>query len=114
MTYQPTQSQIARLKKHERSISSRPAAQTDLAYLAGADLPASSLAGLNRPLWQLLPAAVIAQVSLWRERVQARQRLSELSRSALADLGIDPGQAAFEAERPFWQAHELRRADRLS
>jgi len=113
MTYQPTQSQIARLKKHERSILSRPASQPDLAYLAGADLPASILAGLNRPIWQLLPAALFAQLSLWRERAQARQRLAALSRYALADLGIDPAQAAFEAEKPFWQPHELRRADRL-
>lgn len=111
MTYQPTLKQIAATKKHERSVYVDRGAPLDLAYLAGADLPASSLAGLDQPLWRLLPAALLARLSLWRERGLARQRLAGLSRQALADLGIDPGQAAFEAERPFWQPHELQRRD---
>lgn len=111
MTYQPTLKQIAATKKHERSIYVDRSAPLDLAYLAGADLPASSFSGLNLPLWRLLPATLLALLSLWHERSQARQRLASLSRQALADLAIDPGQAAFEIERSFWQPHELRRRD---
>ena len=110
MTYQRSRTQIAALKKHERSIKPfQP--EPDLGYLAGSTLSAASLEGLQWPLWRLLPAALLAQWQLWRERMAARDRLAGLSRQALADLALDPGQAAFEAERPFWQPHQLRRVD---
>ncbi|WP_428249850.1 DUF1127 domain-containing protein [Ferrovibrio sp.] len=108
MTYQPNRRQIAAVKKHERSVLRQWEREQDLSWLSGAEFP--SLAALGLPWWQLLPLAAYVQFRTWRERVTARQRLAELGRNALHDLGIDPGQAAFEAEQPFWRPHSLQRA----
>ncbi|MEL3888695.1 hypothetical protein V6B08_00380 [Ferrovibrio sp. MS7] len=108
MTYQPNRQQIAAVKKHERSVLRQWERELDLSWLSGAEFP--SLAALGLPWWQLLPLAAYTQFRIWRERVAARQRLADLGRGALHDLGIDPGQAAFEAEQPFWRPHLLQRA----
>ncbi|HJU20332.1 MAG TPA: DUF1127 domain-containing protein [Stellaceae bacterium] len=53
----------------------------------------------------------------WRERVRQRRELAALSKRELADLGIPPGLAAYEAGRWPWQGvsaawRELDRAHR--
>jgi uncharacterized protein YjiS (DUF1127 family) len=46
---------------------------------------------------------IFALLGLWRQRAKARATLAQLDRRALHDVGIDPGLAAWEAARPFWQ-----------
>ena len=43
-------------------------------------------------------------LALWRRRARERAELARIARRDLRDAGIDPGQAAFEAGKPFWQA----------
>jgi uncharacterized protein YjiS (DUF1127 family) len=41
---------------------------------------------------------------VWRERAQTRQELAHLTERDLHDVGLSAGDAAYEADKPFWQA----------
>jgi uncharacterized protein YjiS (DUF1127 family) len=41
---------------------------------------------------------------VWRERHQTRQELAHLSERDLHDVGLSWSDAAYEADKPFWQA----------
>lgn len=41
---------------------------------------------------------------VWRERQQTRHELAHLKELDLHDFGLSIGEAAYEAEKPFWQA----------
>ncbi len=43
-------------------------------------------------------------LALWRRRARERAELATISHRDLRDAGLDPGQAAFEAGKPFWRA----------
>lgn len=114
MTYQPSLKEIAALKKHERSINRlsqetlryfrslrRP--ELDLGTLAGWPGDGAALRGLRGPLLPLMLAAGQALLAAWAERRAARQALALASARDLADLGLSPAQAAFDASRPLWQ-----------
>jgi|GEM_PF-2226658 uncharacterized protein YjiS (DUF1127 family) len=49
------------------------------------------------------PARVWRALRDWRERLRRRRALAGMSGSALAELGIPPGLAAYEAGRWPWQ-----------
>jgi uncharacterized protein YjiS (DUF1127 family) len=62
--------------------------------------------GLHRSIGGRTPgifASIRKAVRLWRERVAERQELAALSQRDLADLGIPPSLAAYEASRWPWQ-----------
>jgi len=40
----------------------------------------------------------------WRQRSRTRIALSQLSHRMLEDVGIEPGDALHEANKPFWRA----------
>ena len=55
-------------------------------------MPAASR---NRPsLW--------TRVTTWHRVARERRRLLELDARLLADMGLTPDEAAWEASRPFW------------
>ena len=39
----------------------------------------------------------------WRQRSRARNELARLDNRSLRDLGISPGEAHFEINKPFWR-----------
>ncbi|MBL8675695.1 MAG: DUF1127 domain-containing protein [Rhodospirillales bacterium] len=43
-------------------------------------------------------------LALWRRRAVERAQLATLGERDARDLGIDPGQIAYEANKPFWKA----------
>lgn len=43
-------------------------------------------------------------LALWRKRARERAEIAQLSARDARDLGIDPGQLAYEASKPFWRA----------
>lgn len=48
---------------------------------------------------------VLARMVLgWIERSRQRQYLRELDAHLLKDIGVSPGDARAEAEKPFWRA----------
>jgi uncharacterized protein YjiS (DUF1127 family) len=54
--------------------------------------------------WRLDPfRRAGAALSIWRERHRRRRELAEMSGRELADLGIPPSLAAYEAGRWPWQ-----------
>ncbi|MBY0318735.1 MAG: hypothetical protein K2X72_08445 [Reyranella sp.] len=40
----------------------------------------------------------------WRRRARSRRDIGRIDYCTLRDLGLDPGQMRFEAEKPFWRA----------
>jgi uncharacterized protein YjiS (DUF1127 family) len=50
-----------------------------------------------------LPAALRTRLALWHDRARSRRVLAQLDARGLADIGIDRGQAAWEAAKPFWR-----------
>ena len=52
-------------------------------------------------LGQVLMNAV-KTLDQWQTRADQRQRLSQLDRRALADIGITRAEAKAEARKPFW------------
>jgi len=40
----------------------------------------------------------------WLERSRTRRDIARLDWRTIHDLGLSPGQMAFEAEKPFWRA----------
>lgn len=43
-------------------------------------------------------------LAMWHARAQGRRQLAQMSPYMLADIGITPCQAQFEAAKPFWRA----------
>ena len=39
----------------------------------------------------------------WRQRARERDELSKLDARSLRDLGVTPGAAEFEVNKPFWR-----------
>lgn len=48
--------------------------------------------------------SLAALIRTWSFRAQSRRELAELDDFLLADLGLDPIEAAREAAKPFWRA----------
>jgi uncharacterized protein YjiS (DUF1127 family) len=42
-------------------------------------------------------------IGIWRERSRDRRELSQLDARSLRDLGLNPGNIEFEANKPFWR-----------
>lgn len=115
MTYHPSRRDIAALKKHERStyayspdvlayLRSLRQPALEMASLAGWPGSAAAFRGLDGPLLPLVWTALRETARLWAERRAARRMLALASVRDLADLGLSPAQATFEASRPVWQA----------
>jgi len=49
-------------------------------------------------------AAAGQTIRSWRDRTSTRHALSQLSLEMLEDIGVEPGEAIFEARKPFWRA----------
>lgn len=104
MTYPIHPKQIARLKKHERSIYRRKlAAAQELGLLEGFPGAERVFSSLHLPAWRLLGLAVQTQWRQWRETAATRRRLTslaDLESRALADLGMSRAQALYLSARP--------------
>jgi uncharacterized protein YjiS (DUF1127 family) len=42
-------------------------------------------------------------IGTWRTRARERRELSQLDARSLRDLGLNPGNIQFEANKPFWR-----------
>jgi uncharacterized protein YjiS (DUF1127 family) len=42
-------------------------------------------------------------IGTWRERARERRELAQLDARSLRDLGLNPGNIQFEANKPFWR-----------
>ena len=64
-----------------------------------------SLSATGRPSLARLLSPVVAGDYLWRllQTHRERRQLADLEPRLLRDLGIDPGAAIAEIERPFWE-----------
>lgn len=116
MTYQPSQTQYAALKKHNRAILIPATRQNtpvspaaDAVALTGSVTEAAPFAGLDLPWWQYALKSAAGALAVWRKRSAARQHLASIDARTLAEAGIDPGAAAFEAAKPFWKPLGLLR-----
>ena len=47
--------------------------------------------------------AVAKVIGTWRERSRERRELALLDARSLRDLGLNPGNIRFEANKPFWR-----------
>ncbi len=47
---------------------------------------------------------VAETVDVWRERRRSRTELTRLGAYQLRDIGVSPGSAMAEANKPFWRA----------
>lgn len=72
--------------------------QSRQAFVVSPSRPAS--AGVPR---SGLRARVVAVLTLWRGRIEARRYLAALDARGLRDAGISPAAAAYECGKPFWQ-----------
>ncbi len=43
-------------------------------------------------------------IVMWNDRYKSRRPLRTMSYAQLADIGVTPKQAKFEARKPFWRA----------
>ena len=43
-------------------------------------------------------------VHAWRKRYEERRELAQWSSRDLHDIGVSPGDALYEASKPFWRA----------
>lgn len=43
-------------------------------------------------------------VHVWRQRYATRRELAQWSDRELHDIGVSPGDAIYEASKPFWRA----------
>ena len=48
-------------------------------------------------------ATILPTLRIWRQRASTRRALSQLSTTALQDIGIDRDRAVAEAAKPFWR-----------
>ncbi len=46
----------------------------------------------------------VALLNLWYQRARQRRQLAGLDDRRLRDIGLSPGAARREADKPFWQA----------
>ncbi len=46
---------------------------------------------------------VVGLVRTWRARGRGRAELARLEQRMLRDIGVPPGEAARETDKPFWQ-----------
>jgi len=76
-------------------------ARPDLSGPGRPKIPASHVA---RTGLQSFPGRVADTLSTWDRRLRYRRELKRLDDHLLADIGITPGQARAEAEKPFWRA----------
>ena len=53
--------------------------------------------------------ALLNRIVLWHQRARLRALLTGIDHRSLREAGIDPGLAAYEAARPFWQPIALLR-----
>jgi uncharacterized protein YjiS (DUF1127 family) len=58
----------------------------------------------SRPQHAGLLNRIGATLRLWRQRSRDRAELARLTPRDARDLGIDPGQIAYETSKPFWSA----------
>jgi uncharacterized protein YjiS (DUF1127 family) len=42
-------------------------------------------------------------IGTWRNRARERRELAQLDARSLRDLGLNPGNIQFEANKPFWR-----------
>ena len=104
MTYPIHPKQVARIKKHERSIYRRKLADAqELGLLAGFPGAERVFSGLHLPAWKLLGLALRVQWRHWQDAMARRRQLAslaDLDGRALADLGFSRSQAVFLSTRP--------------
>ena len=62
----------------------------------------TSTIGLFRPA-RRITATGGALLREWWLRARTRRELAQLDERALRDIGLDRGQALYEANKPFWQ-----------
>jgi len=48
-------------------------------------------------------AAFAKVIGTWRTRSRERRELAQLDARSLRDLGLNPGNIQFEANKPFWR-----------
>ena len=61
-------------------------------------------------MWLGLADKLVAKLLLWRRIAAQREELGRMSDELLKDIGISRAEAAYEAQRPFWDtAHQLVR-----
>ena len=48
--------------------------------------------------------SLIQTLRKWRSRTLSRRDIARLEDRDIRDLGLDPGQLRFEAQKPFWRA----------
>ena len=53
---------------------------------------------------QSLLSRVAEIVHVWHQRYEARRELAQWSDRELHDIGVSPGDAIYEASKPFWRA----------
>ena len=53
---------------------------------------------------QSLLGRVAEIVHVWHQRYEARRELAQWSDRELHDIGVSPGDAIYEASKPFWRA----------
>ena len=60
----------------------------------------------TEPMAQVIQKMTMAEqtISSWRDRARTRRALNQLSLEMLEDIGVEPGEAIFEARKPFWRA----------
>lgn len=60
---------------------------------------------LSRPLPNLASVfkAAVQTVARWEQRRRSRRALATLDAHMLRDIGLTPGVAARETEKPFWR-----------
>ena len=56
----------------------------------------------GKNLFVLELAHAMAQLRVWKQRVQARRQLAEMDERLLRDIGLSAEQALREAGKPFW------------
>lgn len=104
MTYPIHPKQVARIKKHERSIYRRKLVEAqELGLLAGFPGAERVFSGLHLPAWKLLGLTLRVQWQHWRDAMARRRQLAslaDLDGRALADLGFSRSQALYLAAEP--------------
>lgn len=53
------------------------------------------------PIFTLRP--ILGTVRTWHRRAASRRMLAGMDARGLRDIGLSPGNASFEARKPFWK-----------
>ena len=72
-----------------------------LTFLPGVAIGQPS-ASRNRP-------SLLTRIATWHRVARERRRLLQIDPRLLADMGLTPDDAAYEASRPFWDVDGYRR-----